>query len=133
MYKRTLKKSTVKNIHKFTSKKCDKMMNLESSLKYDSCFYFEFSKKIVNDEAQPIGFYYQLNAKIKSYIPDFLVPFDNEDKILYEVKPFCKTQYEEFELKAKQLTVLNLDLQLITEKNSHNTLLNNLKLINRYQ
>ena len=120
MYKRTLKKSTVKNIHKFASKKCDKMMVLESSLEYDACFHFEFSKKIVTYEAQPIGFRYKLYGQIRSYTPDFLVTLDNEDKIFYEVKPFCKTQYEEFKLEfeAKQVAALDLGikLELITEK-----------------
>ncbi len=138
MYKRTLKKSTVKNIHKFASIKCDKMMILESSLEYDSCFHFEFSKKIVTYEAQPIGFRYKLYGQIRSYTPDFLVTLDNEDRIFYEVKPFCKTQYEEFELEfeAKQVAALDLGikLELITEKQIRlKPLLNNLKLIHRYQ
>jgi len=46
MYKRTLKKSTVKNSQKFSNKKCGKMIVVESSLEYDSCFHFEFSKQI---------------------------------------------------------------------------------------
>ena len=138
MYKRTLKKSTVKNIHKFASKKCDKMMVLESSLEYDACFHFEFSKKIVMYEPQPIGFYYKLYGQVRSYTPDFLITLDNGEQILYEVKPFCKTEPEEFELefKAKQAAALNLgiELELITEKKIRVIpLINNLKLLHRYQ
>lgn len=138
MYKRTLKKSTVKNIHKFASKKCDKMMVLESSLEYDACFHFEFSKKIVTYEPQPIGFHYELCGQTRSYTPDFLIALDNEEQIFYEVKPFCKTQHEEFKLEfeAKQVAALYLGikLELITEKQIRvKPLLNNLKLIHRYQ
>lgn len=137
MYKRTLKKSTVKNIHKFASKKCDKMMVLESSLEYDACFHFEFSKKIVMYEPQPIGFHYNLCGQVRSYTPDFLITLDNEEQIFYEVKPFCKTEPEEFELefKAKQAAALNLgiELELITERKIRvKPLIDNLKLLHRY-
>jgi len=137
MYKRTLKKSTVKNIHKFASKKCDKMMVLESSLEYDACFHFEFSKKIVMYEPQPIGFHYELCGQVRSYTPDFLITLDNEEQIFYEVKPFCKTQSEEFDLefKAKQSAALNLgiELELITERKIRvKPLIDNLKLLHRY-
>ena len=113
-------------------------MVLESSLEYDACFHFEFSKKIVIYEAQPIGFHYQLNGQIRSYTPDFLVTHDNEDKIFYEVKPFCKTQSKKFELefKAKQVAALDLGikLELITEKKIRvKPLIDNLKLLHRYQ
>tara|TARA_R110001599_G_scaffold341930_1_gene563267 strand:- start:632 stop:1258 length:627 start_codon:yes stop_codon:yes gene_type:complete len=138
MYKRTLKKSTVKNIHKFSSKKCGEMIVVESSLEYDSCFHFEFSKQIILYEAQPIGFQYELCGKIRSYTPDFLVTLDGEEEIFYEVKPFCKTLSEEFnlEFEAKKIAALNLGkkLELITEKQIRIIpLLNNLKLIHRYQ
>jgi hypothetical protein len=137
MYKRTLKKSTVKNIHKFASKKCDDMMILESSLEYDACFHFEFSKKIVMFESQPIGFRYQLCGQTRSYTPDFLVTFDNDEQIFYEVKPFCKIESEDFglEFRAKQAAAHNLgiELELITEKEIRvKPLIDNLKLLHRY-
>jgi hypothetical protein len=137
MYKRTLKKSTVKNIHKFASKKCDKMMVLESSLEYDACFHFEFSKKIVMYEPQPVGFHYELCDQIRSYTPDFLITLDNKEQIFYEVKPFCKTQSEKFKLefRAKQTAAHNLgrELELITERKIRiKPLIDNLKLLHRY-
>ena len=137
MYTRNLKKSTVKNIHTFASKKCDGMMVLESSLEYDACFHFEFSKQIVMFEPQPIGFHYKLYGQVRSYTPDFLVTFNNEEQIFYEVKPLCKTESEEFdiEFRAKQAAAHNLgiELELITEKEIRvKPLIDNLKLLHRY-
>ncbi len=67
-----------------------------------------------------------------------MVTLDNENKIFYEVKPFCKTQSEKFELEfeVKQVAALELGikLELMTEKQIRvKPLLNNLKLIHRYQ
>lgn len=138
MYKRVLKKSTVKNLHKFSSKKCNQVMLVESCLEYDACFHLEFSKKIIEYEPQPIGFYYQLDGKVRRYTPDFLALLDNNEQVYYEVKPFNKTISAEFrlEFEAKQLAALEQSkkLELITDKQIRiSPLLNNLKLLHKYQ
>ena len=45
MYKRKLKHSRVKNLHKFASQKNKSTCLVESSLEFDACFHFEFIAK----------------------------------------------------------------------------------------
>ena len=73
MYRRKLKHSRVKNLHKFASQKNKFTCLVESSLEFDACFHFEFSPSIAAFEAQPLGYEYEFDNRICRYTPDFLL------------------------------------------------------------
>ncbi len=86
MYQRNIKHSRVKNLFKFASLKNRASLTLESSLEFDACFHFEYSKSVSAFEAQPIGFYYQYYGKSLPYTPDFLASSADGKQIYYEIK-----------------------------------------------
>ncbi len=138
MYERIVKKSTVKNINKFSSRKCNRIMQVESCLEYDACFHFEFANQVTAFKEQPLGFKYECNGKLHSYTPDFLVRMNTGEEIFYEVKPYNKTLSNEFQVTFSAIQSASLDLgkklELITDKQIRQApLLNNLKLLHRYQ
>ncbi|MDP5033105.1 Tn7 transposase TnsA N-terminal domain-containing protein [Paraglaciecola sp.] len=137
MYKRKLTKSAINNIHRFASFKNNSFVEVESTLEFEACFHFEFSKKITRFESQPIGYEYKLGGKVRRYTPDFLIQFSSGELMYYEIKPFNKTVGEEFlgEFQAKQLEAKHrgIKLGLITDREIRiNPLLNNLKILHRY-
>ncbi|WP_425325585.1 Tn7 transposase TnsA N-terminal domain-containing protein [Planctobacterium marinum] len=135
MKKRSLTKSTCKNIHKFASSKNDSTVIVESGLEFDACFHFEFSNNVKFFESQPLGFeYYYLN-KWRRYTPDFLVHFTDNTKRYFEVKPLNKTLSPEFQSKfnAIQRQSNEIQLELITEPVIRKLpLIQNLKLLHKY-
>ncbi|KMT67003.1 TnsA endonuclease N-terminal domain-containing protein [Catenovulum maritimum] len=138
MYERVIQKSTCKNINKFSSQKCNRIMRVESCLEYDACFHFEFASQITAFKEQPLGFKYELNGKSHSYTPDFIVRIRTGEEIFYEVKPYGLTISDEFRLKFQAMQAASLTLgkklELITDKQIRQApLLNNLKLLHRYQ
>ncbi len=137
MYRRNLKYSRVKNLYKFASQKMNTVFTVESSLEFDTCFHLEYTSKIVQFEAQPVGYKYQFEDKTLPYTPDFkMIDVDNVETFV-EVKPLCKTSDLDFKarFKQKQAAALELgtSLVLITENQIRvNPVLNNLKLLHRY-
>jgi hypothetical protein len=75
MKKRILRNSSVKNISRFASIKTGSVHTVESNLEFDACFHYEFNPQIIHYEAQPLGYKYHLDGKIRSYTPDFLCIF----------------------------------------------------------
>jgi len=137
MYRRNLKCSRVKNLYKFASQKMDTVFTVESSREFDACFHLEYDPKIIQFEAQPIGYKYQFEDKTLPYTPDFKMIDVNNVETFVEVKPLCETSDIDFKarLKQKQAAALELgtSLVLITEKQIRvNPVLNNLKLLHRY-
>ncbi len=137
MYQRNIKHSRVKNLFKFASLKNHASLTLESSLEFDACFHFEYSKSVSAFEAQPIGFYYQYYGKSLPYTPDFLVSSADGKQIYYEVK--CSKEASDpevkhrFRHKQQACIELGIELRLVTERQLHKgPLLNNLKLLHRY-
>ncbi|MEZ9819889.1 Tn7 transposase TnsA N-terminal domain-containing protein [Shewanella sp. 10N.286.45.A1] len=110
----------MKNLFKFASLKNRASLTLESSLEFDACFHFEYSKSVSAFEAQPIGFYYQYYGKSLPYTPDFLVSSADGKQIYYEIKyskEACDLEVKE-RLRHKQQSCieLGLELRLITER-----------------
>ncbi|MDO6547629.1 Tn7 transposase TnsA N-terminal domain-containing protein [Pseudoalteromonas carrageenovora] len=69
---------------------------VESSLKFDACFHFEFSTSIVAFEAQPLGYEYEFDNRICPYTPDFLLTHTDGTQKFIEVKPQSKIADEDF-------------------------------------
>ncbi|MCL1125517.1 Tn7 transposase TnsA N-terminal domain-containing protein [Shewanella surugensis] len=137
MYQRNIKHSRVKNLFKFASLKNRASLTLESSLEFDACFHFEYSKSISAFKAQPVGFRYQYYGKCLPYTPDFWVSTTNGKQTYYEVK--CSKEASDPEVnqrlryKQQSCIELGIELKLITERQLHKgPLLNNLKLLHRY-
>ncbi|MDB2386164.1 TnsA endonuclease N-terminal domain-containing protein [Shewanella sp.] len=127
----------MKNLFKFASLKNRASLTLESSLEFDACFHFEYSKSVSAFEVQPIGFYYQYYGKPLPYTPDFLVSSADGKQIYYEIKYSKEARDPEVKerLKHKQQSCIEqgLELRLITERQLRKgPLLNNLKLLHRY-
>ncbi|WP_434927392.1 TnsA endonuclease N-terminal domain-containing protein [Shewanella sp. HL-SH2] len=127
----------MKNLYKFSSLKNRASLTVESSLEFDACFHFEYSKSVSTFEAQPIGFYYQYYGKSLPYTPDFLVSIADGKQIYYEVKyskDACNPEVKDrFRHKQRSCIEQGLELRLITERQLRKgPLLNNLKLLHRY-
>ncbi|NAW67096.1 TnsA endonuclease N-terminal domain-containing protein [Photobacterium halotolerans] len=136
MYKRNLKHSRVKNLFKFVSAKMNRVLLVEGSLEFDTCFHLEYSPHIQSFEAQPVGFFYQYLNRDCPYTPDFKIIEKGVTKYI-EVKPWEKTLKEDFLLrfpaKQQKAAELGITLVLITEKQIRvNPVLNNLKALHRY-
>lgn len=137
MEKRKLKNSSVKNISRFVSLKTDSVQTVESDLEFDACFHFEFASKIVSFEAQPLGFKYYLDSKLRRYTPDFLVTYDDTYQPFYEIKPKYIAETDEFKTvfaaQKKHAQNMGHDLHVLTEDDIQiYPLLDNLKIIHRY-
>ncbi|NRA72322.1 MAG: TnsA endonuclease N-terminal domain-containing protein, partial [Gammaproteobacteria bacterium] len=132
MYRRNLRYSRVKNLYKFASSKMNTVYTVESSLEFDTCFHLEYSPKIIQFEAQPLGYKYQFEGKVLPYTPDFkMIDVANVETFI-EVKPLCKISDIDFKarFKEKQAAALELgtSLILITEQQIRvNPILSNLK------
>ncbi len=127
----------MKNLYKFASLKNRASLTVESSLEFDACFHFEYSKSVSAFEAQPIGFYYQYYGKSLPYTPDFLVSIADGKQIYYEVKyskDACNPEIKDrFRHKQRSCIEQGSELRLITERQLRKgPLLNNLKLLHRY-
>ncbi|MHA2940507.1 TnsA endonuclease N-terminal domain-containing protein, partial [Vibrio sp. RC27] len=88
-------------------------------------------------EAQPIGFEYYLDGKLRRYTPDFLVTYYDSYQPFYEIKPKHIAETEEFKevfsAKKEQALSMGNDLQVLTEDDIQiYPLLDNLKIIHRY-
>ncbi|MGX9416376.1 TnsA endonuclease N-terminal domain-containing protein [Vibrio sp. WJH972] len=137
MKKRILRNSSIKNISRFVSLKTDSIHTVESDLEFDACFHFEFSAQVLTFEAQPIGFEYYLDGKLRRYTPDFLVTYYDSYQPFYEIKPKHIAETEEFKeiFSARKEHALSMgnDLKVLTEENIQlYPLLDNLKIIHRY-
>lgn len=134
---RSLTKSRGKNIHRFVSAKMGKRITVESALECDACYHFDFESSIVRFCSQPIRFPYFMSGKRHTYVPDFLVQFDNHEFVLYEVKSdyaSAKSDFDlEWESKVQAASELGLELELVVENDIRDEiLLKNLKLVHRY-
>ncbi|WP_281222089.1 TnsA endonuclease N-terminal domain-containing protein [Photobacterium sanguinicancri] len=113
------------------------MITVESALECDACYHFEFEKDIVRFCSQPIRFPYYLNGKQHTYVPDFLVQFDSQEYVLYEIKSsdaVSSTDFRaEWDAKMQAADQLGLELELVKEKDIRKkAVLKNLKLMYRY-
>lgn len=79
---------------------------VESSLEFDTCFHLEYSQKIIQFEAQPLGYKYQFDGKVLPYTPDFRMTDAGNVETFIEVKPISKTTNIDF--KEKQAATLKL-------------------------
>ncbi|WP_165398990.1 TnsA endonuclease N-terminal domain-containing protein [Shewanella maritima] len=127
----------MKNLYKFASIKNRATLTLESTLEFNACFHFEFSKSIEFFEAQPVGFHYQYYGKSFPYTPDFLVSSTLGRQIYYEIKYSNEASVPEvmhrFKRKQRSCSELGMELRLLTERQLHKEpRLNNLKLLHRY-
>lgn len=134
---RNLTKSRGKNIYRFVSAKMGKRITVESALECDACYHFDFEKDIIRFCAQPIRFSYFINGKRHTYVPDFLVQFNNHEFVLYEVKSnyaMNKSDFDsEWEAKVQAASKLGLELELVVESDIRDkVILKNLKLMHRY-
>ncbi|MFH6953368.1 Tn7 transposase TnsA N-terminal domain-containing protein [Pseudoalteromonas sp. XMcav1-K] len=138
MIRRKLKHSRVKNLYKFASQKNKATCLVESSLEFDACFHFEYSREIKTFEAQPLGFEYQFEGRICRYTPDFLINHHEKPQKYIEVKPYSKIANPEFRARfaQKQLVAkeqIGIELILVTDKQIRvYPALDNLKLLHRY-
>ncbi|MEZ8742056.1 TnsA endonuclease N-terminal domain-containing protein [Photobacterium swingsii] len=62
------------------------MITVESSLESDACYHLEFEKDISRFCSQSIKFTYYQDGNPHTHIPDFLVQFDSQEYVLYEIK-----------------------------------------------
>lgn len=138
---RNLNKSRGKNIHRYTSVRMEVKMNrkvsVESTLEYYACHHFDFSTEILRFCSQPIRYSYILDGKEHTYVPDFLVQFNDGEFIFYEVKNDVASSSKSFkvEFEAKRIAAekFGIALELVTESQIKVApLLHNLKLIHRY-
>ncbi|NRA82935.1 MAG: TnsA endonuclease N-terminal domain-containing protein [Gammaproteobacteria bacterium] len=137
MYRRNLRYSRVNNLYKFASSKMNTVYTVESSLEFDTCFHLEYSTKIIQYEAQPLGYKYQFEGKTQPYTPDFKMIDAANIETFIEVKPQSKTSDIDFKARFKEKRAAALELGtslvLITERQIQvNPILNNLKLLHRY-
>ena len=138
MIRRKLKHSRVKNLYKFASQKNKTTCLVESSLEFDTCFHFEYSREIKAFEAQPLGFEYKFDGKTCRYTPDFLITHHEKSQKYVEVKPYSKIANPEFRARfvQKQLVAkeqIGIELIFVTDKQIRvYTTLDNLKLLHRY-
>tara|TARA_Y100000310_G_scaffold327704_1_gene394479 strand:+ start:158 stop:793 length:636 start_codon:yes stop_codon:yes gene_type:complete len=138
MIRRKLKHSRVKNLYKFASQKINATCLVESSLEFDACFHFEYSREIKTFEAQPLGFEYEFEGRICRYTPDFLITHDENSQKFIEIKPYSKIANPEFRARfaQKQLIAkeqIGIELILVTDKQIRvYPALDNLKLLHRY-
>ncbi|TQF70000.1 TnsA endonuclease N-terminal domain-containing protein [Pseudoalteromonas luteoviolacea] len=138
MIRHKISRSRVKNLYKFASQKNKATCLVESSLEFDACFHFEYSREIKAFEAQPLVFGYEFNGKVCGYTPDFLITHHKKPQKLIEVKPFSKISNPEFRARfaKKQLVAkeqIGIELILVTDKQIRvYPTLDNLKLLHRY-
>ncbi|CAH9064197.1 hypothetical protein PSECIP111854_03389 [Pseudoalteromonas sp. CIP111854] len=138
MIRRKLKHSRVKNLYKFASQKNKATCLVESSLEFDACFHFEYSREIKTFEAQPLGFEYEFEGRVCRYTPDFLITHHEKPQRYIEVKPYSKIANPEFRARfaQKQLVAkeqIGIELILVTDKQIRvYPTLDNLKLLHRY-
>ncbi|WP_125783231.1 TnsA endonuclease N-terminal domain-containing protein [Pseudoalteromonas rubra] len=138
MIRRKLKHSRVKNLYKFASQKNKTTCLVESSLEFDACFHFEYSREIKTFEAQPLGFEYEFDDRTCRYTPDFLITHHEKPQKYIEIKPYCKIANPEFRARfaQKQLVAkeqMGIELILVTDKQIRvYPTLDNLKLLHRY-
>lgn len=137
MEKRKLQPSSVKNLFKFVSAKNNALLTVESSLEFDACFHFEYATQVTSFDAQPLGYEYSLNGKMRTYTPDFLLRFQNGQEQYIEIKPSFRTTSSEFremfEAKQQEAISLGRELVLVTERQiRRDAYLKNLKLLHHY-
>lgn len=138
MIRRKLKHSRVKNLYKFASQKNKDTCLVESSLEFDACFHFEYSREIKTFEAQPLGFEYEFDDRTCRYTPDFLLTHHEKPQKYIEIKPYSKIANPEFRARfaQKQLFAkeqIGIELILVTDKQIRvYPTLDNLKLLHRY-
>ncbi|QTH71198.1 TnsA endonuclease N-terminal domain-containing protein [Pseudoalteromonas xiamenensis] len=138
MIRRKLKHSRVKNLYKFASQKNKGTCLVESSLEFDACFHFEYSREIKTFEAQPLGFEYEFDGRVCRYTPDFLISHHDKPQKFIEIKPYSKIANPDFRARfaQKQLAAkaqTGIELILVTDKQIRvYPTLDNLKLLHRY-
>ncbi|KZN65191.1 endonuclease [Pseudoalteromonas luteoviolacea CPMOR-1] len=138
MIRRKLKHSRVKNLYKFASQKNKATCLVESSLEFDACFHFEYSREIKTFEAQPLGFEYEFDGRTCRYTPDFLISHHEKPQKYIEVKPYNKIANPEFRARFAQKQFyakeqIGIELILVTDKQIRVfPTLDNLKLLHRY-
>jgi len=99
------KQSPVKKTTTFWSLKNDCAMFIESEMELDLAILYEFEDNVVSYSTQPFTTEYEtLSGKKRKYTPDFMIKNKQGQTILIEVKPFRKTESEEFQIKEALLS-----------------------------
>lgn len=76
-----------KSVNVFNGRKAlDKITHTESPLEADLCYHFEFDRKILSYQAQPLSFEYFFQGSVHTYYPDFEVFYDDGTVVYIEVK-----------------------------------------------
>jgi hypothetical protein len=119
--KRNIDKLKNKSITKFPAQKStSSLITLESPLEKDFCYHLEFDNSVMSYEAQPIGYDYALEGKLRFYTPDFEIFFDTSSSY-YEIKYRVDIEHDEefeaeFSAKKDAARKLGKDLILVTDE-----------------
>ena len=138
MYRRTLGKSKINNIHRFKSFKNPSTILAESCLEFDACYHPEYNQYVVYFESQPQGFEYVFENKVCRYTPDFLIRLLDGREIYIEVKPSRianrKDFLNRFYCMREAARSLGRELLLWTEEIiRQKPYLDNLKVLHKYR
>ena len=119
-----------------TSVKNNTIIEFESSLERDFIFLLEYNTKVKKYFEQPIIINFYFEDKLKSYVPDFFVEFENGEKQLIEIKykkdlkdALNLKKFEEAKAFCKQN---NIDFKVLTEEDIRTDLLFNAKFLLYY-
>ena len=94
--RKVVRRSNHGHVFKFASKKCRRIIELESVLEYDRAILLEMDPDVLAFQEQPFRIDYADQGKIHKIFPDFLVERRNGLLTVEEVKPEAKASLPEF-------------------------------------
>lgn len=94
--RKVVRRSNHGHVFKFASKKCQRTVELESTLEYDRAILLETDPEVVDFQEQPFWLAYGDEGVIHTIIPDFLVRRRNGSLTVEEVKPSSKANQPKY-------------------------------------
>lgn len=121
----------------FASKKNKAIVRWESQLERDFLYHLEFDDTVQSYRSQSLKLSYHYDGKMRHHYPDIEVTRADHRIDYYEVKPFEKTDNDEFQSKYKAITTrleqLGHRYWIVTEEYIRvEPILSNLKILYRY-
>lgn len=121
----------------FASKKNKTIVKWESQLERDFLYHLEFDDTVLSYRSQALKLSFHHDGKMRYHYPDIEVTRNDHRIDYYEVKPFDKTDTEEFQNKSKAITTrlaqLGYRYYVVTDRDIRvEPRLSNLKILHRY-
>lgn len=138
MATRKIKKSYISCTGYFASVKNKKLITFESTLERDFFTILEFDSNVKSYEEQPMTVKYNFDDdEIRKYTPDVLVKYTDGTKKLFEVKYANDLQDKNLVYKLNTLKKYfseneNIDLNIFTDKEVAQSILNNYKFLYKF-